>query len=85
MSFRSGFLAGRKTYVLAALGALSALGGWATGQVTDEQLLRALFESAVAATLRHGIAACAEEPEERACAAKPLRLPRLEEPPRGER
>lgn len=49
-------LNGKKTYAVALLGVLFALSGWAGGYLDQGEVVRILFESGIASTLRAGIA-----------------------------
>ena len=51
-----GFLRGKKTYVLAALAVLTALAGWATGDLTAADALQQAWAGGIAMTLRAGVA-----------------------------
>lgn len=58
-----GFLAGKRTYILGALAALSALASWAVGDASAVEMLKAVAEVALGMgliTLRIGIAAAAQ-------------------------
>ncbi|MCU1324994.1 MAG: hypothetical protein JWN34_364 [Bryobacterales bacterium] len=50
-----GILAGRKTYILAALGILTAACGYLDGDLDAGQALQALLAALTAATIRHGV------------------------------
>ena len=50
------FLKGKKTYVTAAIGLLSALAAWADGQVSGTGVLVAVWAAVQACTIRAGIA-----------------------------
>lgn len=50
------FLAGRKTYILAVVGALTAVAAWSTGEIDGEKLVVALYAAATAASMRAGVA-----------------------------
>ena len=51
-----GMLSGKKTYVAAGLGLLTAIAGFLTGDLAPAQALHMGFEAVVAVTLRAGIA-----------------------------
>lgn len=55
MAFGKGILAGKKTYVLAVMAALSATAGYLIGEIGTIEYLHLLFEAGAAATIRHGI------------------------------
>lgn len=46
---------GKKTYVVALGGALTAIGAYFTGDIDSIELAKALFNAVVAATIRAGI------------------------------
>jgi hypothetical protein len=48
-------LAGKKTYVAAALAVLTALGGWLTGDLSPADALQTAITAIIGATLRHGM------------------------------
>lgn len=50
-----GILEGKKTYILAALGALTAIAGYLTGSIDLPTLVQALFNAAGAFTIRKAI------------------------------
>lgn len=50
------FLKGKKTYITAAIGLLSAVAAWADGQIPATGLLASLWAAAQACFLRAGLA-----------------------------
>lgn len=52
----SGFLAGKKTYITAALAVIAAWAGFATGDDTLSQAVQLTFTALLAACVRNGIA-----------------------------
>lgn len=50
------WLAGKKTIITSVAGGLTALGGWATGALTGEQLVVAVYAALIAIFLRKGVA-----------------------------
>ena len=50
------FLKGKKTYLTAAIGLLSAMAAWADGQISGAGLLASLWAAAQACFLRAGLA-----------------------------
>lgn len=48
-------LKGKKTYVIATLGILSAVGAYLTGDLSLADTMKACFEGVMAMTLRNGI------------------------------
>lgn len=51
-----GILEGKKTYVLAIVGAITAIAGYLTGSIDISTLVQALFNAAGAFTIRQAIA-----------------------------
>ena len=49
------FLAGKKTYLLAAAGAITSIVAWSAGEVTLMQALIGMFGSLGLGTLRSGV------------------------------
>lgn len=49
------FLQGKKTYLLALALFAYSIGGYASGNLTAEQAIKAVYESSVIAALRAGI------------------------------
>ncbi len=49
------YMKGKKTYVLAALGALTAIITWMVGDINTAQMLEAVWTTGIAAAIRHGI------------------------------
>lgn len=49
------WMSGKKTYVLAALGALTAIVTWMVGDIGTKEMLEAVWASGVAAAIRNGI------------------------------
>lgn len=56
LSLLKSMLKGKKTYVAAALGILTAVGGYLTGDMSLAETMKACFEGVMAMTIRHGIA-----------------------------
>lgn len=52
---KQGFLAGKKTYTLAIVAVITALAGYATGELTLTQAAAAAWVGGVAAALRHAV------------------------------
>ncbi|MEI9989904.1 MAG: hypothetical protein WDM86_07680 [Rhizomicrobium sp.] len=52
-------LNGYKTYIVGALTALGALGGWLTGDLTPVAALNLAVPAVLAMTVRHGVASTA--------------------------
>lgn len=57
------FLAGKKTFLISGAGALTALAAFASGAITQTELIHALYEAAAACTLKAGIARVTQEPK----------------------
>lgn len=49
------FLAGYKTYIVAAGAVITAIGAYASGAIPLEETIKAVFEAVAVATLRKGI------------------------------
>ena len=52
---KSGFLSGYKTYILAALAVLSALAGYAMGDLSLMDMLQQIWMGGIAASFRNGL------------------------------
>ena len=52
----AGALKGKKTYVVAAMGVLTAVAGLLTGDISPQQAIQLGWEATMGATLRAGIA-----------------------------
>ena len=50
-----GILSGKKTYIIAITGAITAIGSFLYGGIDLQELVAALFNAAAAATIRNGI------------------------------
>lgn len=55
MALGQGILAGKKTYITAALGILTAVAGYVTGTIEIKELVEAIFIGITAMTMRAGI------------------------------
>jgi hypothetical protein len=53
---KKGFLAGRKTYVVAVVGLITAVAAWSTGDMLTADMVEAIFAAVAAMTMRAGIA-----------------------------
>lgn len=49
------WMKGKKTYVLAALGALTVIVTWMVGDITTKEMLEGVWASGIAAAIRNGI------------------------------
>jgi hypothetical protein len=56
MSSLAGVLAGKKTYISAALTVLGAIAAYLTGDATGMQAFQLVSTAVMAATVRHGVA-----------------------------
>lgn len=55
-----GALSGKKTYITALLGALTAIGAYLAGDLSGADTLQAVWGAVMAATIRNGISATAK-------------------------
>jgi hypothetical protein len=49
-------LKGKKTYVVAIVGLVTAIGGWLTGDLSLADAIQAGLTAVLGATIRHGVA-----------------------------